>query len=235
MCMAMKKGELIEIARKGVMDDENTLFISSFCNLINVRDWEFIMLFMAWMQNGGKYDFPFACTYINNIIQSNSSSIANNINPLNNSNMCFYGNLTYNNLNTLISKFNTIDIRDCYKERMGNYKLYRCKFPHEGLASCFGGDVGFPTKESGGTFFRYNLLFYWLTYKFKIWDDVDYKKGLIPCNDYIFEKAYKMGITKKKMKSSLKNTIELTRIAHSWFGSDDFYKMFELLQCFKIT
>ncbi len=224
----MRKGELIEIARKGVMDDENTLFISSFRNSSNVQYLEFVAIFMAWMQNGFKDECYFARSYLKHILPS----IPDSTYLIDTSNKCFYGNLTYNNLSSLLEKVNSIDIRDCFKERMGNYKLYKCKYPHDGLASCFGDNVGFPTKESGGTFYRYNLLFYWLTYKFRIWDDVDYNKGIIPCNDSIFEKAYMLGVTRKRMRSSLKNAIELTNIAHSWFGDDDFYKMFELLNSY---
>lgn len=145
----------------------------------------------------------------------------------------FYRVLTYANLHRLIMK-----IRECLltsgsilgccvkKRRIRNKKKY--KYGHDLLASILSGNTGFQTSLSNGTFFRYNKIIYIMTDVLKIWDKETIGYSLLPCNDKIFANAHKKHIVKKKMRTTLANAIELTKIAKRMYG-DDFYRLYKEL------
>lgn len=217
-------------------DDEKSLFISTFGEK---RDAEIVSVLSAWMDNGFKYEN----TILENFV------LAEMIYPLpyvlnyggkskwkDKGNASMIGILTYSNLNNLLIKLyetytTSDDLESAFYKYFSNYKRHKCKYAHDALSLIFCGNTGFPTIRNNGTFYRYNLLFYWLTYKLKIWKHSNI--GLLPCNDKIFENAYKYGVIPKRMKSTLTNTIKLTEVAKEMFGDDDFYKLYEYLNFYK--
>lgn len=145
----------------------------------------------------------------------------------------FYRVLTYNNLHKLILK-----IRECLltsgsifccckkKRQIRNKRKY--KYGHDLLASILSGDTGFQTSLSNCTFYRYNKIIYIMTDVLHVWDKEIIGYSLLPCNDKVFDNAYGKRIVKKKMKATLANAIELTKIAKRMHG-DDFYKLYKEL------
>ncbi|MBO7732729.1 MAG: hypothetical protein J6S67_09260 [Methanobrevibacter sp.] len=147
--------------------------------------------------------------------------------------MSFFRTLTFANLHNLILK-----IRDCLitsgsilgccakKRQIKGRKKY--KYGHDLLASIFAGETGFQSSLANCTFYRYNKIIYLLTYKYSIWDKKIIGKSIIPCNDHVFQNAFKHGITKKRMKVTLQNAIWLTNVARKKYG-EEIYKLYEEL------
>lgn len=226
-----------EIITCGVdSDNEKSLFISTFTEK---RNAEVVAVLGAWMDNGFKYEdvvfenfvlsemiwvLPYVLNYGKDGKWKEKGSAS------------MIGILTYSNLHNLLTKlYETYimneDLEHAFYKYFQNYKRHKCKYAHDALSFIFSGNTGFPTIRNNGTFYRYNLLFYWLTYKLKIWKYTSI--GLLPCNDKIFENAYKFGVIPKRMKSTLTNTIKLTEIAKEMFGDNDFYKLYEFLNFYK--
>lgn len=226
-----------EIITCGVdSDNEKSLFISTFTEK---RNAEVVAVLGAWMDNGFKHEdvvfenfvlsemiwtLPYVLNYGKDGKWKEKGSAS------------MIGILTYLNLHNLLTKlYETYimneDLEHAFYKYFQNYKRHKCKYAHDALSLIFSGNTGFPTIRNNGTFYRYNLLFYWLTYKLKIWKYASI--GLLPCNDKIFENAYKYGVIPKRMKSTLTNTIKLTEIAKEMFGDNDFYKLYEFLNFYK--
>jgi hypothetical protein len=226
-----------EIITCGVdSDNEKSLFISTFTEK---RNAEVVAVLGAWMDNGFKYEdvvfenfvlseMIWALPYVLNYGKDGKWKEKGSASMI--------GILTYSNLHNLLTKlYETYimneDLEHAFYKYFQNYKRHKCKYAHDALSLIFSGNTGFQTIRNNGTFYRYNLLFYWLTYKLKIWKYASI--GLLPCNDKIFENAYKYGVIPKRMKSTLTNTIKLTEIAKEMFGDNDFYKLYEFLNFYK--
>lgn len=146
-----------------------------------------------------------------------------------------YGIITNANIVKLDERIRDIEKQGGLLESYKSHLMQKsCKYAHDALAMMLCGGTCLPSPSSNGTFFRYNLFLYWVTYHFRVWKDVDTSKALLPCNDLVFEKAYLMGIIKKRVKSCLKNTIMLTSLARKVFGDNDFYRMYELLRFYEV-
>ena len=149
-------------------------------------------------------------------------------------NGCFCGRMSNMNFINLINKVRDClllheSLQVCFDSYMNNYKRHKCKFVHDAFALMLSGCTGLPTKESKSSFFRYNYLYY-LLYKLRIWDNLDISKALIPCNDEIMQRAYKLGIINDIKRSDLRGAIMLTNKAKEMFGEKDFYILYEFLK-----
>ena len=203
-----------------------SLFIPLFKNQC---DYEISSIIISWLSNGWEIENHIQNNLLLNVMKPSPTQYVLNfdfnkeeINPL----RSMVKTLTYGNFENLIVR--TRDLLVTYGSIKKAYlkhqvKRNKNKYVHETFATMLGGDTGFQTKTPNCTFYRYNLLFYLLAYKHKIWD-VDTSNALLPCNDQTFACALKKGIIKKKMKSTLDNTIILTEIAKKKYG-DDFYKL----------
>lgn len=210
-------------------DDKTSLFLSSF---MDKKDAEIVSLFSAWMTHGWKQeddeiqDFvkstftPTPTLYIENYPRSSYYK---------NGNFSFFKILTFPHLDMFLKKIH--DIMDKYGDIENAFvksKKTRDVYAHDTLSRMLGGNTGFQSKKTSGTFFRYNLFLYWMTYKLKVWT-TPIENTLLPCNDFIFQKAYELGITNKIYKSNLSKTVILTNKAKEIFGEKDFYKLYEII------
>lgn len=224
----MTKEELVKKAYEVNSDDEKSLFISSFSDK---QDAFIVAVICAWVSNGIYPDCEcyMAKHIVNEIMQGKPTQYIQNYKYLDNigekirqeKNFSIYNILTLKNFDNLCLSLKS-------PRQAPRRKL---KFAHEIFCGIFEKGCGFPTIQSNGTFYRYNLLLYWLTYKFHL-QEYKFKpttKFIIPCNDIILENAYKLGIFRKRMRQSTRSALKLTQIAKEWFG-EDYYKMFELLQ-----
>ena len=195
-------------------------------------DKEVVAVIAAWLYNG------YACEEFvleKTIEKMKPNPITFVMNPSNewefdNGSFCgMLSNANFINLLKTIRDANLVNGGMAHSFQSYMYaKRHKCKYVHDALAYMFSGNTGFPTKASKSTFFRYNYLYY-LLYDLKIWDSIDLGKALLPCNDAIMLKAYRLGITKKLLRSDLRGTIELTSISKQMFGEKDFYILFEFL------
>lgn len=200
------------------------------------RDVEVAAIVCAWLSNG----HPTETQAMRNVLYGKMKgkpyeyvfNVDNEIEHECNHIIC--GMLTSSHFNRLVTK-----IRKCYEsmdsvksaliEKMSESNAYGIKYGHEALAMLFGGGTMLPTVSSVETFYRYNLMAYWLNYIYHIWDFPTWKHFLLPCNDMTFKMAHKTGIVSHRMKTSLANTISLTKKAKKVFGEKEYYKMYELL------
>ena len=230
-----KKQELIKRAWDVDSDSELSLFISSYKD---PDDATIVAILCAWVSNGLEGEEIAVERFIQREMDDYPTTAIRTRytqeKVANRGIESFWGTLTYEHLFNLLSEIASIldggnSIYEYYEHAT---KRKRCKYAHDALAMILGHNNGFPTRKSNCSFYRYNLLFYWLTYKLHIWD-VPTSKALLPCNDRIYENAYKLGITKYKKKNNLENAVELTAIAREWFGDEHFYKLYELLNFYE--
>ena len=97
------------------------------------------------------------------------------------------------------------------------------------LAELLGGNTGLPTRQSKCSYYSYNLITYWLTYKAHVWNRSISRKALLPVTQTVWQRAIKLGFTKKR-EISFDNIRSLTSKSKELFGDDDYYKMYELLK-----
>ena len=233
----MNTNDIIIASRNVDTDDELSLFV---CTFPEKSDAEIVAVLAAWLSNGWTGENYALHTIVDEIMQGKPSHYVENYVPYMNfgdvaSNQCFFRMFSYGNLDALIqaikrAKSQYGGIQEAFEAVMTKKK--RIKHVHEAFAVLFGGGTMFPTRKSNSTFYRYNLLYYWLTFKLKIWtlcpfDDV----ALLPCNDKVFTEAFKRGLTKRKWKSTLVNVEALTNTARSIFGENfsDFFKLYDVL------
>ena len=203
------------------------------------KNAELAAVLFAWISNGFNREYFVMTDCINNIIRggicdficgydAHRTFAPNGIET-------FYGTLTYAQLDALCLSLSRIikewgSLCEAYQ---ASYKEHKCKMPHEAFFYAIGGGCGFPKRSANCTFYRYNLLFYWLTYKMHIWEDVDISTALLPCNDKVLQSAYELGVVRNRMKANLSNVITLSDKARDWFGEDDFFKMYQLLNFYE--
>lgn len=197
-------------------------------------DNEIIAIFTAWMANQWEHENNITLSYINDVLKPTPTDFVLNY-PICESEKVdtnsFFRLIPHDAFMCLISKLKQIiTTYDCVE----NYFNMRMNFSkkarnvHIALAEMLGGRTFLPTLVSNCTFYRYNLMYYLLAYKYGVWDSIYMDKALLPCCDKTFKEAYRLEITKHQLKSNLENTILLTEIARNNFG-DDFYLLHEYL------
>lgn len=230
----MKKSSLLELAYSVEPSDNYTSIISKFPT---IREKELVAMFCAWLSNETRGEYEALVSLLEDTMHGDplSAVMAYDLDAKDLHTPCasFYRVFTHEHLHILIVK-----AREIWFKKGGLYNLFmsymkaeknRCKYPHEALAKILGGGTCFPTRKTSGTFYRYNLLLYWLCYNLKIWDIAPYKP-LLPCNDALFARAYSLGIINTQMESSLHSAVKLTEKAVCMFGEENYMKMYELLK-----
>ena len=213
---------------KVVVDDDKLSFIATFGN--SVSDMEIVATLCAWMTNGYNDELSAIMEITRDMLNdSPTQGVVNWVTEDVVYDNCFFAILTNKCLYALLERLKGIyaigsSLKCAYLGEVANHK-----YAHEAFASLLGGGTLFPTLESNCTFYRYNLLFYWLVYKLRCWGDVSIGNALLPCNDRVFDNAHRLGVTKKRLYANIDGAICLTKIARKWFGDNDFYKMYELL------
>lgn len=156
---------------------------------------------------------------------------------------CIIGHLTWTHLSNLLSllasyvPLSTIPLHedkegnDDGREMGGDLGQGHCLFFHERAAAVIGDtNTGFPTLAARGTFYRYNYLHYLLSYKLDVWPMARPSYALLPCNDKVFENAYKVGLTSRKIRdATVHSCMMLTTMGEEMYGETDYYKLFEKL------
>lgn len=214
--------------------DTNDAYVSFLSTFTADYDLLVASILTAWLRNDDKDNFFAISKIVKERLKPTPIAFVLNFKDTDEfHDESLYGNVSeknFRNLILLIKKVTTMQngVKNTYQNYMESPR-HKCKYGHDAMALMFGYNTHFPTTDCKGTFYRYNLLLYWFVYKFRIWDDVDKSKLLLPCNDFIFQRAKELGVTKKKMKSTLSNTIKLTREARWYYGENDFWKMYELL------
>lgn len=215
-------------------DTPMSLFISSF----DSDDDKFVVcVICAWLSNGYDNETYMARHIVDDIMQGKPSeyvrkySCLDNIVKTSDKNASFFCLLTYKNFDNLCLSLRRIF--ECggisFVQDTLNKKRRRRMYAHNLLIGMFGDGVGFPTSKSNGTFYRLNLLLYWLTYKTHI-IHCSPTLLLLPCNDRVLERACEMRVVvNKKLRHNLKNAEHLTNVARSMFAGDEFYKLYEFL------
>lgn len=214
------------------VDRNSTKQMSLFLSLLKDKcDLEIIAIFLAWLSNGWEHEMYVAKKLLFDTMHLSPTKYILEYEQKDTilKNHSFTNTLTIGDLDNLLMTLKKIlithgNIKSAY---MAAQKSNKKKYSHDIFSLLLSKNTGFQTSKSKSTFFRYNLLFYWL-WKYKIWDDIDMSKALIPCNDLIFENAYLQGIIKKRMKSNLKNAIILTEIAKKQYDGN-FYTLYEKL------
>lgn len=215
-------------------DTAMSLFISSF----DSDDDKFVVcVICAWLSNGYDNEMYMAQHIVNDIMCGKPSEYVkkytcfDNISKPVDKNSSFFCLLTYKNFDNLCLSLRRIFELGgiSFVQETLNKKRRRRMYAHNMLVGTFGDGVGFPTGKTSGTFYRLNLLLYWLTYKVRI-IHCSPNLLLLPCNDHVLERACEMHVVEnKKLRHNLKNAEYLTNVAVSIFGSEDFYKLYELL------
>lgn len=140
---------------------------------------------------------------------------------------CLYGLLSIQDFYGLISTLKRVYHLGTLEQAF--IQQFKDVYAHDTLARLLGGCSGFPTRQSSSVFFRYNLLFCWLTWELKIWRNADESCGLIPMDDFMFQRAKDYGyIDKRNNSNSLKDAIEITRKAKEKYGKN-FYILYDEL------
>lgn len=202
-------------------------FISSFGD---IHDIECVSVFAAWLSNGHRNEFNALKSLICIKMRNRCYDYVMNEQNIADDNASLFRIFTNKHFHSLVHKLRLVlnngSLLDTYRTVMEDRKK-RCRYAHEAFADMFGGGTLFDTRKTKSTFFRYNLIHYWLYYKLGAWQSFDTKTALLPCNDEVFENAYKFGVTKRKLNANLKSAVELTAKAKEMYGETHFYKMYE--------
>ena len=211
-------------------DDTMSLFLSSFSEK---KDIEIVSIFSAWMMHGWKEEESEIFDFVRNTFLPTPTSYITEYphsSFYKSSNFSLFKILTLPYLDNFLKRLHDVILK--YGDLESAFFCAQKKrdvFAHETLARLFCGNTGFQSKHTNGTFYRYNLFLYWMTYKLKIWHLL-IKNALLPCDDFVFQKAYELGITNKVLKSNLPQTIALTEKAKKMFGEQNFYKLYEIIK-----
>lgn len=93
------------------------------------------------------------------------------------------------------------------------------EYAHTALADLFADVNSLPNSYCDCTFYRFNLLLYYLTYKFHIWERRHGIKTLIPCDSLMLAR-------RRRNRCTLANAEKITHEAMKKYGND-FYRLFE--------
>lgn len=207
-----------------------SLFLST---IKDKKDFEIVAVFYAWLANGWDNENYVAQDYINKHILPSPQKFISEYNQDKNAvQTTFFRLLTNRHLDNLITRLKYIykyndSLEQCFINTLSSGR--KSSYNHEVFAEMLSADTGFQTKKAHCSFYRYNLLYYWLTYKFNIWEMKRYGRALLPCNDLIFKNAFDKGVTKILLKTNLSNVKLLTQKAKDLYGTCNFYKMYENL------
>lgn len=202
------------------------LFLSTFKDK---KNFEIAATICAWMSNGWPHEDVKIQEYIKKVMLPTPLEFIERF-EYKQTNQSFFRILSSKQMNTLLSRIQFIykyhgSLEQGFVDTLAFER--KTKYNHEILAKMLSGNTGFQTTESNCSFYRYNLLYYWLTYKFNIWENKRYGRALLPCNDATFKNAYSKGFTKVLLKTNLTSTKILTAKAKEIYGKDDFFKMYE--------
>lgn len=203
------------------------LFLSTFKDK---KDFEVAATICAWMSNGWPHESVKIQEYIKKVMLPTPFEFVERYEFNSEQQNTFFRMLTYKQLNTLLSRLKFIykyhgSLEQGFIDTLAFER--KTKYNHEIFAKMLSGNTGFQTAESNCSFYRYNILYYWLTYKFDIWENKRYGRTLLPCNDETFKNAYGNGLTKVLLKTNLPSAKILTIKAKDIYGKDDFFKMYE--------
>ena len=233
----MTKAEIIKaVDRLNGADMPCIPFISSFND---GGDTEVASVITAWLYNSDTPPLISAGYILHDVMGGSPMRFILNYDNISDITDFPYGSLAQNiswwnfhNLINILKK--TYLCGNGLRNMLDNYMQsarHKCKYVHDGFADIFGHNTFFPNRQNKGTFFRYNLLYYWLTRKLGVWDDTYSDKALLPCNDTILARARKHRIIRRQSNftPALANVAMLTDKAREVFGKQDYYKMYELL------
>ena len=227
--------EIITASKMVNTDDEKSVFISSFSDK---SDAEIVAVLTVWLTNGLQGEEYALHTLVDEIMQGKPSEYIDNYLPFMNfgdvaAKQCFFRMFTYENLHNLMQSIKDVKVKygslQVAFDNTMSKKRNKCKHIHDAFAILFSGNTMFPTRNSNCTFYRYNLLYYLLTHKLGIWSDKYMSYAQIPCNDKIFNKAFEIGVIKKRSQSTLVNVLSLTNAAKIIFGDVEFLRLYDVL------
>lgn len=224
----MNGTEIISLHGKvGDMHDDGMDIISA---MYDSRDMEVSAVICGWLSNGSPLDACAMKDVLYNVMDGKPYLYVSS-GTFGGDNRVMHGMLTERHFRTLMAK-----MHDCYdafgtlgtaiRESLGKS---RRMYVHTAIATILGGGTMLPTPAAMETFYRYNLMCYWLCHCSSVWGDIPLERAVLPCNDRIFRRAFDLGIVSHRMKSSLDNAVMLTKKARGVFGDAGFYKMYELL------
>ncbi len=228
----MTKQEIINLVSQVDVCDEKASFISTFGDK---KEKEIVAVISAWLSNGVRNEDYVLKSIICGEMKGQPIDFLQDYRVTG----CYKdreyeslcGLLTYHHFHHLLIRLYSISKGSDTLQEAYLYTLTKKKppFSHDAFVRLLGKNTGFQTTKTNGTFYRFNLLFYWLTYRLNVWQDVDTTNAILPCNDKVFDNAYRLGIVEKPIKANLKNAVMLTNKAREWLGNNDFYKLYEIL------
>lgn len=210
------------------LGENSGMGMSLFLSCFKDKDFEIVATICAWMANGWKNECETIQNYILKTMLPTPSEFIDNY-EFRETHGSFFRLLTNEQLNMLLNKLKLIykhhgSLEQCFIDTLAKKKT---KYNYEIFAKMLAHNTGFQSALSNCSFYRFNLLYYWLTYKFGVWQMQRHEKALLPCNDLIFKKAHEKGITKVLLKTNLPNTKILTQKAKEIYGEINFFKMYE--------
>lgn len=238
MTQMLDKIELIDGTNGVGSNYEKLLFISSFNN---ATDKEIVSILSAWLTFCDKKDLLQIKKTIMGTMKGNPSYFVKSYpicyihdhSFLKRRNETLYKTLTWGNFHFLLIRlYELLFAKEGFENefnRIHGLLKTKEKNVYDIMATMFAGNTGFPTRNGMSFFYRYNLLYYWLSYKLGIWKSTPHVSNNLPCNDRIYEKALEMGIIKDNINSCAKKTMCLTKKAKEMFGEWDCYKLYEIL------
>lgn len=218
----------------------NALIVSQKLSSNRIEDVEIAAVVCAWLSNGKKgYAYPATKLITDTFNWKPLDYILNYDTQKDILPRCFFQLLTQEHLHNLLCALKNVYDND--ETLQGKYNviasmlMQRSKlkrvYPHQVLSRILSTDsprsTGFQHSNNCGLYYRYNLLYYWLCYKHRIWAFSEETTPLLPCNNEVFINANKMGLT--TVSPTLKNADKLTQIAINKYGKDNFYKLYEEL------
>lgn len=191
------------------------------------RDKELAAVICAWLSNGWRDEVYVAKRILKDLGDHPATAIADyTYTP--NAQATFFRGFSCHTYRRFIQRcrdvfaFSDTTLEDTVVEEL-SVNRYACY----ALAQILGGGTGYPTRNYNGTFYRYNLILYWLAYKLNVWTNIEPKAALLPCNQRVIEWAQKNGVLKCKAKMSLERVRDITLYAIQRYGQKDFYKLYE--------
>lgn len=198
------------------------------------QDLEIMCILASWLSNGYEYeDYMMAKLIKCEMGEKPYDFVLDyeyDLRYASNGFMCFSGVMTHHNLHELLLSLN--DIYSVYDSLETATKSVRrkSKYLYLDILSLFDNyDTGFAGIKSNGSHYRVNYLVYLLYYVFRIWDDIDSDRCILPCNDKVMRNASNLGIIKNYKSANINRAITITNVAKDMFKEDSFFRMYELL------
>lgn len=218
-----------------VGNDTKKLFIAPHV-VPNARkqDLEIMCILASWLSNGYEYEDYMMTKLIKGEMGEKPYDFVldyeYDLRYASNGFMCFSGAMTHHNLHELLLSLN--DIYSVYDSLETATKSVRrkSKYLYPDILSLFDNyDTGFAGIKSNGSHYRVNYLVYLLYYVFRIWNDIDSDRCILPCNDKVMRNASNLGIVRNYKSANINMAITITNVAKDMFEGDSFFRMYELL------